>query len=135
MGNLQSLPLSSLQAKTVQFPVAGPWVISNNQSTATNDQSSPVKITRPDNGTIYRITPQTPIETQRIPVQAIVADSVRLARLTLFVDGQPIGEFASSPARTWWMLQPGAHTITARMVDEQEQTFESKPVRIVVTRE
>ena len=42
---------------------------------------------------------QTPLETQRIPVQAIVADGVKLARLTLFVDGQAIGEFATLPAR------------------------------------
>jgi len=66
-------------------------------------------------------------------VQAIVADSVKLRRLTLLVDGQVLGEFTVSPARAFWRLQPGAHTVTARAVDEQGQTFESDPVRIVVT--
>jgi 1A family penicillin-binding protein len=102
------------------------------QSAISNQQSA-IRITRPDNGTLYRITPQTPLETQRIPVQAIVADGVRLHTLTLLVDGQSIGEFTASPARTFWQLRLGAHTITAKIVDEQGQTFESEPVRIVVT--
>ena len=51
----------------------------------TNQRTSnlQVRITRPDNGTIYRITPQTPLETQRIPVQAIVADNVRWKTMTI----------------------------------------------------
>ena len=104
-------------------------VDSNTQSPTSSFQ---VRVTRPDNGTIYRLTPQTPLETQRIPVQAIVADGVKLRSLTLLVDGQAIGEFTTSPARTFWQLQLGAHVISARMVDEQGQTFESEPVRIVV---
>jgi Penicillin-Binding Protein C-terminus Family len=110
----------------------------NNAQTADSNLQPPtsnfqVRVTRPDNGTIYRLTPQTPIETQRIPVQAIVADGVKLRTLKLLVDGQSIGEFTASPARTFWQLQLGAHTLTARIVDEQGQMFESEPVRIVVT--
>ena len=100
---------------------------------ASADSQALVRITRPDNGTIYRITPQTPIETQRIPVQAIVADGVKLRSLTLLVDGQSIGEFTASPARAFWQLQLGVHTITAKMIDDHDQSFESEPVRIVVT--
>ena len=106
---------------------------SANEQSAINTQPSAIRITRPDSGTIYRLTPQTPIETQQIPVQAIAADGVTLRSLTLLVDGQPIGEFTVSPARAFWRLRPGAHTITARLVDEQGRTFESDPVRIVVT--
>jgi membrane carboxypeptidase/penicillin-binding protein PbpC len=102
------------------------------QSTINNPQSA-IRITRPDNGTIYRITPQTPIETQRISVQAIVGDGVRWKQMTLFVDGQSIGEFTVSPARTFWQLQPGTHTITARIVDDRGRAFDSEPVRISVT--
>jgi 1A family penicillin-binding protein len=103
---------------------------SNHQSPTSNFQ---VRITRPDNGTIYRITPQTPIETQRIPVQGIVADGVKWRTLTLLVDGQAIGEFTASPARALWQLQLGAHAISARLIDDRGQAFESEPVRIVVT--
>ena len=111
----------------------------DNQQSASNVQlpreasNFQIRITRPDDGTVYRITPQTPIETQRIPVQAIAADGVKVRTLTLLVDGQSIGEFTTSPARTFWRLQPGGHTITARLVDEQGQAFESEPVRILVT--
>jgi membrane carboxypeptidase/penicillin-binding protein PbpC len=92
-----------------------------------------VRITRPDNGTIYRITPQTPIETQRIPVQALVADNVRWQTMTINVDGQSIGEFTSSPARTWWTLRPGSHTIAARVIDEQGQSLDSEAITVLVT--
>ena len=66
-------------------------------------------------------------------MQAIVADGVKLRTLTLLVDGQSIGEFTASPARAFWQLRLGAHTIAARLIDDQGQTFESEPVRIVVT--
>jgi 1A family penicillin-binding protein len=128
---IPQLTMNNGQASNVQSPTSNfQPPTSNLQPPISNFQ---VRITRPDSGTIYRITPQTPLDTQRIPVQAIAADSVKLRRLTLLVDGQSIGEFTASPARAFWRLQPGAHTVTARAVDEQGQTFESDPVRIVVT--
>jgi hypothetical protein len=105
---------------------------STSGQSAISNQQSAIRVTRPDNGTIYRLTPQTPVATQRIPVQAIVADGLKLRTLTLLVDGQAIGEFSASPARAFWQLQPGAHTITARLVDEQGQTHNSAPVVITV---
>ena len=104
-----------------------------NAETQTAGSNFQVRITRPDNGTIYRITPQTPIETQRIPVQAIVADNVGWKTMTIAVDGQPIGEFTSSPARIWWTLQPGSHTITAQVIDEHGQSLESEAITVLVT--
>ena len=103
-----------------------------NGQAATSSQAA-VRITRPDNGTIYRVTPQTPIETQQIPVQAIVADNVRLQRLMIYVDEHLIGTFTSSPARAWWTLQLGTHTIKAQVVDAQGQMTDSAPISIVVT--
>ena len=114
-----------------QLTMNNPPAIGGTQPSA--DSQALVRITRPDSGTIYRITPQTPLETQRIPVQAIVADGVKLARLTLFVDGQSIDEFTTSPVRAFWQLQLGAHTITAKVIDEQGRTLESTPVRVTVT--
>jgi len=112
---------------------AGDQLTMTNTETQTTSTNFQVRITRPDNGTIYRITPQTPLETQRIPVQAIVADNVRWKTLTIIVDGQPIGEFTSSPARTFWMLQPGSHTITAHVIDDQGQSLESAAITVLVT--
>ena len=94
---------------------------------------STIRITRPDNGTIYRVTPQTPIETQRIPVQALAADGVQVRRLLIYVDDRLLEEFTASPARAWWRLELGTHTLTAQVVDEAGQVVESEPVRISVT--
>ncbi len=102
-------------------------------SAGVSNPQSAIRITRPDSGTIYRITPQTPIDTQRIPVQAIAADGVRLTKMVIYVDNQPIGEFTSSPARTWWTLQPGSHIIKVTAIDDQGKTLQSDPVNIVVT--
>lgn len=116
-----------------------PQVASNNEQVAmsnaqlaTSSQAA-VRITRPDNGTIYRVTPQTPSDTQQIPVQAIVADNVRLKQLMIYVDERLIGTFTSSPARAWWTLELGTHTIKAQVVDDQGQVTDSAPVSIVVT--
>jgi len=114
-----------------QLPMSNEQVAASGQPSAS--QPLPVRITRPDNGTIYRVTPQTPIETQQIPVQAIAADGVRFTRLMIYVDDQLIGEFTSSPARTWWTLQLGAHTITVKAIDDQGKMIEGEPVRIEVT--
>ena len=119
---IPQLPVTNLQSPT-----------SNPQSTLANGQSPAVRVTRPDNGAVYRITPQTPIETQRIPIQAIVADGIHITRLTLYVDDHAIDEFTTSPARAWWTLQLGAHTITAKAIDDQGQTLDGEPVRITVT--
>jgi len=115
-----------------------PQLTSNNEQVTMNGQSAvsaqqaAVRITRPDNGTIYRVTPQTPIETQQIPVQAIVADNVRLQRLMIYVDERLIGEFTSSPARAWWTLQLGTHTIKAEAIDAQGKLLTSGIVQIQV---
>jgi 1A family penicillin-binding protein len=106
--------------------------MSDGQSAIRNPQST-IRITRPDNGTIYRVTPQTPIETQRIPVQALAADGVQVRRLLIYVDDRLLEEFTASPARAWWTLQPGTHSITAQVVDNYGQMVESEAVSIVVT--
>jgi len=103
---------------------------SNLQPPTSNFQ---VRITRPYDGTLYKLTPQTPLETQRIPVQAIAADGVQIARLTLFVDGHPIGTFDSVPVRTWWTLSLGRHVFTVEAIDRQGNKLVGAPVAIVVT--
>ena len=100
------------------------------QTAASNFQ---IKITRPDNGTIYHLTPQTPIDTQRIPVQAIAADGVHIARVTILIDGQAIDQFTSVPARTFWTLKLGSHTITVTAIDDQGNTLHGDPIHIEVT--
>jgi 1A family penicillin-binding protein len=108
-------------------------IADSDQSSAISHQPFAIRITRPDNGTIYHLTPQTPIDTQRIPVQAIAADGVHITRLTIFVDGQAIEQFTSVPARTFWTLKLGSHTITVTAIDDQGNRLEGEPIHIEVT--
>ncbi|HEY4690189.1 MAG TPA: PBP1A family penicillin-binding protein [Anaerolineae bacterium] len=116
---IPQLPISNLDSRE-----------SNLQLPTSNFQ---VRITRPYARTVYKITPQTPLETQRIPVQAIAADGVQIERLTIFVDGRAIGVFDSVPVRTWWTLSPGRHVFTVEAVDRQGNRLAGAPVTIVVT--
>ncbi len=122
----------------LQFPefLQFPQLQAGNEGEGTQgtEGTGAVRITRPDDGALYKITPQTPIETQRIPVQAIAADGVQITHLMLFVDGQPIGTFGSAPARTWWALSPGRHVFTVEVLDRQGKVLTGAPVTIVVTR-
>jgi hypothetical protein len=66
-------------------------------------------------------------------VQAIAADGVRVERLTLFVDGQPIGVFTEMPVRTFWTLTLGRHVFTVEAIDRDGNVLTGEPVTIVVT--
>ncbi|MGH2594048.1 MAG: penicillin-binding transpeptidase domain-containing protein, partial [Anaerolineae bacterium] len=107
--------------------------VGNAEGTEGTEGTAPVRITRPYDGTLYKVTPQTPLESQRIPVQAIAADGVQIARLTLFVDEQPIGTFDSVPVRTWWTLSLGRHVFTVEAIDRQGNKLVGAPVTIDVT--
>jgi membrane carboxypeptidase/penicillin-binding protein PbpC len=118
-----------------QLPIAdsGFQGIDGNPPSVIGNSQSAIRITRPDDGAIYRLTPQTPIGSQRIPVQAIAADGVQVAQLTLLVDGQPIGIFDSLPARMLWTLSLGQHVFTVEAVDRQGNRLSGAPVTISVT--
>jgi membrane carboxypeptidase/penicillin-binding protein PbpC len=93
-----------------------------------------LQIIHPDAGTVYQISPVTPLETQRIAVSAQVGDDIQLSTLTLWVDDQVIATFNDQPAnaRTLWPLEPGRHTFTARGMDRNGRELASPPVTITV---
>ncbi|HLF27585.1 MAG TPA: PBP1A family penicillin-binding protein [Anaerolineae bacterium] len=113
-----------------QLPVAA---VNGDPLAVNGDQRLAIRITRPYDGTLYKLTPQTPIESQRIPVQAIAADGVQIQQLTLLVDGQPIGAFDSVPVRAWWQLSPGRHVFTVEAIDRQGNSLVGEPVAVFVT--
>jgi 1A family penicillin-binding protein len=151
----QSTPLDRVQTKVyLVLPAeAQEWArdngipqlaINNEQLTMTNGSDAlasnfqpptsnfQIKITRPDNGTIYHLTPQTPIDTQRIPIQVIAADGVRVTRVAIMIDGEFIDEFTAVPARMFWPLKLGSHTITVTAIDDQGNTLQGQPIHIEV---
>jgi len=106
----------------------------NSQISSPDIRTVDIQITHPDQGTVYRISPVTPRETQQIAVSARVADGIQLVSLALYVDGRVIATFRDPPAtiREMWILEPGPHTFTARGVDRSEREMVSPAVTITV---
>ena len=92
----------------------------------------PLTITSPDPNSVFRLSPSLPAEAQRILVAARPADGVSVARITLYVDGQPLAELTTPPYRAWWTLQEGVHTVTAVGYDVEGNRLESEAVMVAV---
>ncbi len=92
----------------------------------------PLVITHPDDGTVYRLSPVVPGAYQAIRVAVRPADGVRVAEVTLYADGQPLGTFTAPPYEVLWTLQSGEHTFLAVGREENGRSLRSAPVSIRV---
>ncbi|MFL5805882.1 MAG: PBP1A family penicillin-binding protein [Roseiflexaceae bacterium] len=109
---------------------------------ATNDASEPSSfglypsseaapaLLRPAAGAVFTISPGVPRERQRIVLSAQAGDGA--ARLTIYVDDQPLATFAGPPYRAFWQLAPGAHRALVEVEDEHGKKRKSEEVRFVV---
>ena len=61
----------------------------------------------------YRLSAALPAEDQRIMIEARPGGGVSFARVTLYLDDQPLASFDGAPYRLWWPLQLGEHRIYA----------------------
>ena len=93
---------------------------------------NPLTITSPHQGSVYRLDPSLPREAQRIEIAALAREGVILARVILYVDGEPLASFDAPPYRVMWPLELGEHIIAAVGSDSAGNRLESEPVRIVV---
>jgi penicillin-binding protein 1C len=73
--------------------------------------SSPLQIVSPASLSIFRLAADVPVESQQIHVEAIGESG--LTNVVIFMDGQILGKFNSSPYETWWQLSPGTHQVWA----------------------
>ncbi len=92
----------------------------------------PLRIVRPDDGTVYRISPELPASAQRIPLDVQVVAAGFVSRVEVWKDGALLRQFDRPPYRDFWELQPGAHTFVARAHLRDGQMLESPPVRVWV---
>jgi hypothetical protein len=81
----------------------------------------------------YRISSALPLEDQRILIKARPASRAFFARVTLFVDDEPLASFVRPPYRTWWPLQPGDHRIYAVGETPDGAQVVSKTILIAVS--
>jgi membrane carboxypeptidase/penicillin-binding protein PbpC len=72
-----------------------------------------LEIVSPAPNSIFQSSPQLPAELQQVEVTARLNQSLRLAQVTLLLDGQPIGKFTMLPYRALWQLRAGEHTAQA----------------------
>ena len=92
----------------------------------------PLLLTSPDQGSRYRLSPETPRQTQQVIVAALPADGISLHQVTLLVDGRPLATFTTPPYQVLWEMAAGTHTFTAVGVDEEGDDVEGKSVTIEV---
>ena len=86
----------------------------------------------PNPNSVFAIAPGLPRSTQRIEVAADVAWELGAREVSLYVDGEPLGELADPPYRVMWRLEPGDHTIRAVARDGDGKEWESSSIEIRV---
>ena len=112
------------------WPALPAAAATNSQETQTAGME--ILLTRPDPGSIYRLSPNLPPLSQRIEVSAQIHSAVSAMEITVFVDGEPLRSFSGPPYRTFWALEPGEHTFVARGRTADGQPLESAESRILV---
>ena len=102
------------------------------ESLANQTAAADIILTRPDPGSIYRISPNLPDSAQRIEVSAQMNHVTPLVEMTVFVDGIPWRSLSGPPYRAFWVLEPGEHTFQARGRTADGRILESAESRILV---
>ncbi len=87
-------------------------------------------IVTPAPGAVFAISPGVPRERQRIALQARAGADV--AKLMIYVDGQPLAALDGPPYRAFWSLAPGTHRAAVAATDEQGKVWRSEEVEFVV---
>ncbi len=91
-----------------------------------------IAVVRPDPGAIFRVSRQLPASVQRVPVEVRVSQP-DVVRVEVILDGQSVlAALEHAPYRTFWALQPGQHSFSARAVLRDGSSVESVPVQVQV---
>jgi 1A family penicillin-binding protein len=110
-----ALPLDQLGKRGAEGPVVGPTLLS------------------PARGAVFAISPGIPRERQQIAIVAQAGGDA--AKLTIYLDGQPIAALAGPPYRAFWALAPGSHRAWAEAQDEHGRIRRSVEVEFVVAQQ
>ncbi len=89
-----------------------------------------LRLLMPDPYTVYQLTPQTPLNSQRIRFAAAVPPTA--TSITFWLDGQEVGSAFSDPWWIWWALVPGHHTLTVSAQLQDGSTQTSDPIAFTV---
>ncbi|MEQ8675863.1 MAG: PBP1A family penicillin-binding protein [Aggregatilineales bacterium] len=105
------------QVYTVLPPEAQDWAARNGvrqpppDATTLVSNMDGVRLLSPDPYTIFRISPITPIETQRVRLNAAVPANTQF--VTYSLDDVEVARVNSAPWSVWWSLELGTHELVA----------------------
>jgi membrane peptidoglycan carboxypeptidase len=88
----------------------------------------PLVFTSPDQGSIFRLSPNLPADKQKVRVGVRPADGVQIAGISLLVNGRKLSE----STEFLWQMEPGTHTFEAVGVDEAGNELRANVVTIEV---
>ncbi|MBI5713036.1 MAG: hypothetical protein HZC38_06385, partial [Chloroflexi bacterium] len=93
---------------------------------------SNLKITSPDDKTVYKISPRLPISNQQVQFSAVTAKAFK--EVSFVLDRVVIATVHESPYQTFWQLAEGKHSLKVvgvtkegERIESGEITFEVKP--------
>lgn len=119
------------QVYIVLPPEAQTWAARNgirqpppNATTLVANNDS-VRLLSPDPYTIFRISPLTPIDTQRVRLNAAVPTNTQY--VSYMLDNVEVARVDSAPWSAWWSLELGTHELeaVAHLEDGSQQTSDS----------
>lgn len=84
--------------------------------------------TSPDQGSVFRLVPDIPVDKQKIRVSVRPADGVQVQQVSLRINGQTL---ANGP-QAFWQMQPGQYTFEAVGVDAAGQPLSAQSVTVRV---
>lgn len=143
MDCMMQVPSSTFQVSSKNATSDGQPSTFNPQPATSNLQ---LVLTSPAPNSIFQLSPQIPMSLQQVEVSArlgspplgkggIEGGRAGVRSVTLFVDGKPVGQFASPPYRALWQLVVGDHQAQAVGVDASGNPIESPLIHFVVTNE
>jgi 1A family penicillin-binding protein len=105
---------------------------SQNDRPSSTDYGPPTPaLLSPAPGAVFAISPGIPRERQRIAIAVQAGGDA--AKLTIYLDGQPLAALSGPPYRAFWPLAPGAHRAWVETQDEHGRIRRSAEVEFVVT--
>ena len=94
------------------------------------DSTSGLRLTGPDDATVYSISPRLPLANQQIIFSA--SSGRPLQSVSFVLDGEIVATLAAPPYQSYWALTPGRHTLIATGVTGVGATVQSAPVTFTV---
>jgi hypothetical protein len=93
-------------------------------------ESEALIIASPDAYTIYRISPELPLDAQRLRIVIVALPGLR--DVTIYLDGVPFTQIAAAPFEVWWVLEEGDHVLYATGItaDGWEAKSDDRPFRV-----